>query len=239
MNGLTAQLGIIEGIGAAVAAAPPCADILVCPPATLTKSAVHTAAGRIAVGGQDCSCEIAGAFTGDISADMLKDAGASAVIVGHSERRRYHGESDAMVAAKTKAAWRAGLLAIVCVGESESQRQAGEALSVIRSQIAGSVPQGAPSSGTVIAYEPLWAIGTGRAPILAEIVEMHAHIRAFLATQLGAHGKKVRILYGGSVTPANARDILALPEAGGVLVGGASLKATDFEAIFRAVWART
>lgn len=238
MNGLTPQLGIIEGIGASVTAAPPFADILVCPPTTLTGRAVHAAAGRIAIGGQNCSGEIAGAFTGDISAAMLKDAGASAVIVGHSERRRYHGESDAMVAAKTKVAWGAGLLAIICIGETESQRQAGEALSVIRDQLAGSVPEGTRLSDTAIAYEPLWAIGSGRTPPLAEIVEMHAHIRALLVMQLGAEGRKVRILYGGSVNPANARNILALPEVGGVLVGSASLQAPAFEAIFRAVSAR-
>jgi len=235
MHGLAPQLGEIEAMAAAVKATPPCADILICPPATLIARAVQTAAGRIAIGGQDCHPDMAGAFTGDVSAEMLKDAGASAVIVGHSERRRYHGETDALVAAKANAAGRAGLLAIICVGETASQRRDGKALSVCGDQIAGSVPDGMTSSATVIAYEPLWAIGTGRTPTSEEIVEVHAHIRQCLEARLGAEGNTVRIVYGGSVNPSNAREILALPEVGGALVGGASLKAADFEAIFRAV----
>ena len=169
---------------------------------------------------------------------MLKDAGASAVIVGHSERRQHHGETDAIVAAKAKAARRAGLLAIICIGETKSQRLDGKALSVCGDQIAGSVPDGMTASAVAIGYEPLWAIGTGHMPTSEEIAEMHAHIRQCLVARLGTEGKKVRILYGGSVKPSNARDILALPEVGGALVGGASLKAADFEAIFRAVSAK-
>jgi triosephosphate isomerase len=194
MNGLVAQLDVIERIAASATAAPLLADVLICPPATLIGRAVQTAAGRIAIGGQDCASLVAGAFTGDTSAEMLKDAGASAVIVGHSERRQHHGETDAIVATKVLAAWRAGLLAIICIGETMAQRRAGRALS-----------------------------------------EVHAHIRESLTTRWGAEARKVRILYGGSVNPSNARAILALPEVGGALVGGASLKAADFEAILGAV----
>ena len=238
MNGLAAQLGEIETIAASAKATPPLADILICPPATLIARAAQTAAGRIAIGGENCHTEIAGAFTGDVSAEMLKDAGASAVIVGHSERRQHHGETDAIVAAKAKAARRAGLLAVICIGETKSQRLDGKALSVCGDQIAGSVPDGMTASVAAIGYEPLWAIGTGHMPTSEEIAEMHAHIRQCLLARLGADGKKVRILYGGSVKPSNAHDILVLPEVGGALVGGASLKAADFEAIFRAVSAK-
>jgi triosephosphate isomerase len=226
MHGMAPQLGEIEA-----------ADVLICLPATLIAFAVQTAAGRIAIGGEDCSTEIAGAFTGDLSAEMLKDSGASAVIVGHSERRQHHDETDALVAAKAEAARRAGLLAIICIGESKSQRLAGKTLSVNGDQIAGSVPEGMASSEIAIGYEPLWAIGSGQMPTAGEITDVHAHIRECLAARLGTEGKKVRILYGGSVKPSNARAILALPEVGGALVGGASLKALDFEAIFRAVQA--
>jgi triosephosphate isomerase len=235
MHGMAPQLCEIEAVAFSVKATPPSADVLVGLPATLIARAVQTAAGCIAIGGEDCSAEIAGAFTGDLSAEMLKDAGASVVIVGHSERRQHHGETDAIVAAKAKAARRAGLLAIICIGETKSQRLAGKALSVCGDQIAGSVPKGMTSSDTAVGYEPLWAIGSGHMPTPEEIIEVHAHIRECLAARLGAEGKKVRILYGGSVKPSNARTILALPEVGGVLVGGASLKAADFEAIFRAV----
>ena len=234
MHGLAPQLGEIEAIAASVRAAPPFADILICLPATLIARAVQTAAGRIAIGGEDCHTEIAGAFTGDVSAEMLKDAGASAVIVGHSERRQHHGETDAIVAAKARAARRAGLLAIICIGETKSQRLDGKALSVCGDQIAGSVPEGMAASAIAIGYEPLWAIGSGHMPTSQEIAEMHAHIRQCLVARLGMEGKGVRILYGGSVKPSNAREILALPEVGGALVGGASLKAADFKAIFRA-----
>jgi triosephosphate isomerase len=239
MHGMAPQLGEIEAVAASVTATPPFADVLICLPSTLIARAVQTAAGRIAIGGEDCSTEIAGAFTGDLSAEMLKGAGASAVIVGHSERRQHHGETDALVAAKAEAARRTGLLAIICIGETKSQRVAGKTLSVCGDQIAGSVPQGMTSSEIAIGYEPLWAIGSGHMPTAEEITKVHAHIRESLAARLGADGKKVRILYGGSVKPSNARAILALPEVGGALVGGASLKAADFEAIIRAVPAMT
>ncbi len=234
MNGLVAQLDVIRRVSASSAALS-LADVLVCPPATLIAAAVKAAAGRIGIGGQDCASQIAGAFTGDTSAEMVKDAGATAVIVGHSERRRLHGETDAMVASKARAASRAGLLAIVCIGETNEQRLAGRALSVCGEQIAGSVPEDMTSSGTAIGYEPLWAIGSGHMPTPEEIIEVHAHIRKCLAARLGAEGKKVRILYGGSVKPSNARSILSLPHVGGVLVGGASLHAEDFNAIIGTV----
>ncbi len=222
MNGLgNAALGEIEALRAGLAAAPPRADVLVCPPATLIARAAWAAKGQVPMGGQDCHAQACGAFTGDVSAEMLKDAGASAVIVGHSERRQYHGESDAAVAAKAKAAWRAGLTAIVCIGETEKERMEGKALDVVSRQLAGSVPDGAGPQNTVIAYEPVWAIGTGKTPTNAEILEMHAHIR-------GIVGSGLRILYGGSVKPGNAREILGLAHVDGALVGGASLKAADF-----------
>jgi triosephosphate isomerase len=221
MNGTGEALAELETVAGHVAAARPACDVLICPPATLIARAVSTARNRIAIGGQDCHAEVSGAFTGDVSAEMLRDAGATAVIVGHSERRQHHGESDAMVAAKARAAWRAGLIAIICIGESEAQRDAGHADSVCRSQIEGSVPSGATPDNTAIAYEPIWAIGTGKTPTSPDIAAMHAHIRACLAAPL-------RVLYGGSVKPSNAREILALPNVGGALVGGASLKAADF-----------
>jgi len=238
MHGLAPQLGEIEAIAASAKATPPFADILICLPATLVARAAQTAGGRIAIGGEDCSAEISGAFTGDISAEMLRDAGAGAVIVGHSERRQHHGETDATVAAKAKAARRAGLLAIICIGETKAQRLNGKALSVCGDQIAGSVPEGMTASDVAIGYEPLWAIGSGHMPTSDQITEMHAHIRQCLAVRFGPEGKGIRVLYGGSVKPSNARDILALPGVGGALVGGASLKAADFEAIIRAVPAK-
>jgi triosephosphate isomerase len=234
MNGLAASLPEIELVADAAFKSPPDVDILICPPATLVARAAGAAAARIAIGGQDCHAEPFGAFTGEISAEMLKDAGASAVIVGHSERRQYAGETDAQVAAKAKAAWRAGLLAIICVGESEAHRDAGQARDVVGGQIAHSVPEGATGDTTAIAYEPIWAIGTGRTPTIAEIADMHADIRARLIERLGEAGQGVRILYGGSVKPGNAAEILATADVGGALVGGASLKAADFLAIVAA-----
>jgi triosephosphate isomerase (TIM) len=238
MNGLSASLPEIETVADAAFKSPPDVDILICPPATLVARAVGVAAARIAIGGQDCHAEPSGAFTGEISAEMLKDAGASAVIVGHSERRQYAGETDAQVAAKAKAAWRAGLLAIICVGESEDDRDAGHALDMVGGQIVHSVPEEATGDTAAIAYEPIWAIGTGRTPTTAEIAEMHAHIRAQLVERLGEAGTGMRILYGGSVKPDNAREILATSEVGGALVGGASLRAADFLAIVAAAGAK-
>ncbi|MEO9227395.1 MAG: triose-phosphate isomerase [Devosia sp.] len=209
--------------------------MLVCLPPTLVERAARIAAGRIAIGGEDCSVGISGASTGDVSAEMLRGAGASAVIVGHSERRRLHGETDIIVGAKAKAARRAGLLAIICIGETQAERDSGNALNVSGEQIAGSVPQDVDAAEIVIGYEPLWAIGTGHVPTIREVTEMHAHIRQCLTELLGARGRLVRILYGGSIKPDNAAAILAIHEVSGALVGGASLVADDFEAIFRAV----
>lgn len=236
MHGLAAQLHEIETIAGSVHARPPAADVLICVPATLLSRAVHATAGRIALGGEDCHAEASGPFTGDVSAGMLKDAGATSVIVGHSERRRHHGETDAMVAAKAEAAWRAGLSTIVCVGESAVQRQNGNALAVVGEQVAGSLPLDVACSGTVaIAYEPLWAIGSGHVPTADQIAEVHRHVRTGLTTLAGAAGAGIRILYGGSVTADNAREVLELDDVGGVLIGGASLLAADFDAVLRCV----
>jgi len=234
MNGVASLLPEIAAVATSVNATLPSIEVLICLPATLIAQAALLAAGRIAIGAEDCSAEISGPFTGDLSAEMIKDAGACAVIVGHSERRQHHGETDAVVAAKAKAARRAGLLAIICIGETNAQRLAGNALSVCGDQIAGSVPKDMTASDAVIGYEPLWAIGSGQMPTSEQIIEMHAHIRACLTQCLGDEGQKMRILYGGSVKPSNAHSILALPQVGGVLVGGASLKSEDFLAICRA-----
>jgi triosephosphate isomerase len=239
MNGTSASCSEIEALSKMLTDNPPACDVLVCPPATLIARAAWAAKYRVPMGGQDCHAEPCGAFTGDISAEMLKDAGASAVIVGHSERRHYHGETDTMAAAKTRAAWRAGITAIVCIGETEQQRADGKTLHVCSGQVCGSVPKEATAANIVIAYEPIWAIGTGRTPSNEEIAEVHAHIRNELKDWLGAEGATVRILYGGSVKPSNAKEILALPEVGGALIGGASLKASDFSAIFYACAAKS
>lgn len=227
MHGLGADLKELEALKQGLSQATVC-DVLVCPPASLISRAASVVAGAFAIGAQDCHAKPSGAFTGDISAEMLGDAGASAVIVGHSERRHYHHESDEEVAAKATAAWRAGLSAIVCIGETESQRDRGDAPRICHAQIIGSVPREATTQNTAIAYEPVWAIGSGRTPSDQEIASMHAHIRQCLVDHLGAAGKTMRILYGGSVKPANAKAILALENVNGALVGGASLKAHEF-----------
>jgi triosephosphate isomerase len=204
-------------------------DALLCVPATL----VHRAAGvmsgsAVRCGGQDCHPAESGAHTGDISAEMLKDAGASHVIVGHSERRADHGETDELVRAKAEAAWRAGMVAIICIGETRDQREDGETLDVLSRQIAGSLPAGATAKNTVIAYEPVWAIGTGLTPTALDVEKAHAHIRGELSGAIGAEADHMRILYGGSVKPSNARELMAVANVDGALVGGASLKADDF-----------
>jgi len=234
MHGLGASLGELDTLAKALAAEPPRCDVMICPPATLIARALWQVRGAFPIGAQDCHAEPSGAYTGDISAEMLKDAGATAVIVGHSERRQYHGESDAAVNAKVRAAWRAGLSAIICVGETEAQRMKGEALEIVSRQLGGSVPDGANASVSVVAYEPVWAIGTGKTPTSNEITEMHAHIRANLVARFGVGATEMRLLYGGSVKPANANEILNLPNVDGALVGGASLKAAEFLAIIRA-----
>lgn len=230
MNGLSASL---EEVSALLKANPsPVCEMLLCPPTTLLARMAELAKGTaLKVGGQDCHARASGAHTGDVSAAMLADAGATHVIVGHSERRTDHGETDAVVQAKAAAAMAAGLIAIVCLGETEAERDAGTTLDVVGRQLVGSLPTEATAHNTVIAYEPVWAIGTGRTPSNAEIAEVHAFLRARLIARMGQQAEAVRILYGGSVKPSNAAEIFALPHVDGALVGGASLKAADFGAI--------
>jgi triosephosphate isomerase len=214
----------------------PAVDIVLCPPAThLAWMREHIYQATVRTGGQDCHTEHHGAHTGDISATMLSDVGATYVILGHSERRTDHGETDALVAAKVRAAWAAELTAIVCVGETEAERDAGDALKVIARQFDGSVPERAEGRNTVIAYEPVWAIGTGRTPTSDQIAEVHAALRAHLHRRFPAEAESIRILYGGSVKPGNAAEIFAIPNVDGALVGGASLKAADFSPIVAAL----
>jgi triosephosphate isomerase len=234
MNGVKASLNeivaIIEG-----AKRLPGVDLAVCPPATLAGAAALILNGSgVALGGQDCHPERSGAFTGDVSAEMWADLGATYVIVGHSERRAMHGETDAVVAGKAKAVLRAGLTPIICIGESLAERDAGQTVAVVASQLAASVPEEAGASTFVIAYEPVWAIGTGRTPTTAQVAEVHAMLGERLEKRFGSTGRPVRLLYGGSVKPDNARELMAIEGVDGALVGGASLKSTDFLAIARA-----
>jgi triosephosphate isomerase len=232
MNGLTSSLAELDRMIAAAPRLAPKVDLMVCPPATLVAACAARAAGSpLAIGGQDCHAEASGAFTGDISAEMLKDAGAAAVIVGHSERRSLHQERNADVRAKALAARRAGLMAVVCVGESRDERVAGRTLDVVGTQIEGSLPDGATAQNLVVAYEPVWAIGTGLTPTPADVAEVHGFIRGKLVKRFGAAGEGMRILYGGSVKPSNAKELMAVADVDGALVGGASLKADEFLAI--------
>lgn len=209
-------------------------DVMVCPPAIIARRVKSVLKGsRIRMGGQDCHWNPSGAHTGDISAEMLKEAGATAVIVGHSERRTNHGETDDIVAKKAKAAQRAGLTAIICIGETLDERKGGKTLDVLTRQIKGSVPEGSTAANTVIAYEPVWAIGTGLTASTAEVAEAHAHVRAELAGVMGSEGAGTRILYGGSVKPSNAAELMGTANVNGALVGGASLKAADFLGIIK------
>jgi triosephosphate isomerase len=217
MNGLRASTGELDAMIAG-AGRLSAVDLMVCPPATLVEACAARAKGTgVAIGGQDCHAKQSGAFTGDIS-----------VIVGHSERRTDHKECDADVRAKAEAAWRAGLLAIVCVGETQAQREAGETLKVVGTQLQGSIPDGATPANLVVAYEPVWAIGSGLTPTPADVAEVHGSIRKALIARFGQAGQGVRLLYGGSVKPANAKELMAVPDVDGALVGGASLKAVDF-----------
>jgi triosephosphate isomerase (TIM) len=234
MNGLKASQQELAEIVAGASALRDKIDVMVCPPATLIVLFVARADGVIAIGGQDCHPEPSGAFTGDISAEMLADLGATAVIVGHSERRALHSESDAEVRRKAQAVWRAGLLAIVCIGETRDDRAAGQTLSVVGTQLASSVPDGATAGNLVIAYEPVWAIGTGLTPTPADVAEVHGFIRERLTARFPAAGQGIRVLYGGSVKPSNAKELMAVANVDGALVGGASLKADEFLAIARA-----
>ena len=229
MNGLRAALSELEAIEREV---PSKVEALLCVPATLLYEAASMI-NRLAIGGQDCHIEKAGAHTGDIAAAMIADAGATHVIVGHSERRTAHGETNEEVAAKAKAAHDAGLVSIVCVGESEAERDGGQTLEILSAQLQASIPDCATVENTVVAYEPVWAIGTGRSAEPDDVREAHEHIRSVLAEVIEG-GEGVRILYGGSVKPTNAGELLALDAVGGALVGGASLKASDFLAICNA-----
>ena len=234
MNGTKASLAEVSALLAAHPA--PVCEMLLCPPATLIDRMAETAKGTtLLVGAQDSHAKPQGAHTGDLSVAMLKDAGATHVIVGHSERRTDHGETDDLVRAKAQAVVDAGLIAIVCIGETEAERDAGQTLAVIGTQLDGSIPLGATATNVVVAYEPVWAIGTGRTPTLSEIAEVHSFLRGRLRGLVGEEAAGVRILYGGSVKPSNATDIFAVPHVDGALVGGASLKATDFGAIVAAL----
>ena len=230
MNGsrkALAEIGAMaEGYDAALRAK---VDLMICPPTPLIHQAALQALGtRIAIGAQDCHSETSGAFTGDVAAEMLAEAGAGAVIVGHSERRQYHAETDAQVAAKAFAAIRAGLVAIVCVGETRAEREAGKALAVVGRQVQRSVPEHATPETVIVAYEPVWAIGSGRTPTPRDIAEVHASLREMLDKLVGDEAQKIRILYGGSVKPGNAKELLSVDNVDGALVGGASLVAEDF-----------
>ena len=230
MNGLSGALGELVALRDQLAEVPiPEADVMVCPPATLLSRAARVLADTpIALGAQDCHPLPSGAHTGDISAEMLADAGATAVIVGHSERRIDHGETNALVHAKALAAYRAGLTAIICIGETEDQHRDGQTLDVLKTQVRGSVPDGARAADTVLAYEPVWAIGSGLTPTPEDVAGLHGAIRDNLCQKLGqAVGGAMRILYGGSVKPSNAAELMAVPNVNGALVGGASLKASD------------
>lgn len=235
MNGLGASLEEVATLRQALESDPPACRVALCPPATLVDRMAAAARGSvIEVGGQDCRAETHGAYTGGVSAAMLKDAGAGVVIVGHSERRQEFGETDALVSAKAEAAVAAGLAPIVCVGETLEQREAGRAVEIVRDQVMNSLPKAVLEGDFAVAYEPVWAIGTGLTPTLEQIEEVHRAVRAAMLERLGLGSAAAPILYGGSVKPDNARDILAVPEVGGALVGGASLKAADFLPIIRA-----
>ena len=235
MNGTEAQLAEVDSL---IASHPdPKVDLLLCPPATLIeRMARRVGTAQIAVGGQDCHAAVSGAHTGDVSAEMLRDAGARHVILGHSERRADHGETDACIRAKAETALAHDLIVVICVGETEAQRDAGDTLDVIRTQLAGSIPDGVTGAQLIVAYEPVWAIGTGRTPTLDQIAEVHDAIRAALTERLGAaQADTIRLLYGGSVKPGNAAEIFAVSNVDGALVGGASLKAADFSGIIAAL----
>ncbi|MGQ0673053.1 MAG: triose-phosphate isomerase [Hyphomicrobium sp.] len=234
MNGLRPSLteAALTAAGLRTVPASAGADVMICPPATLLAPMADALLGTgVLIGAQDCHPRVSGAHTGDVSAEMLKDVGAAGVIVGHSERRTDHGDSDALIRSKALAAHRAGLMAIVCVGETLGERRAGLTLTVVERQLRAALPDTATAATTVVAYEPVWAIGTGVTPTLAEVAEVHAAIRRALVARFGGEGDGMRVLYGGSVKPDNARELMAITDVDGALVGGASLKAADFLAI--------
>ena len=235
MNGLRADLEQIEKVAAALEAVPFDGDVAICPPATLAALAIDKMKRRpVKIGGQDCHAEVSGAFTGDISAEKWKDLGADYVIVGHSERREYYREDNPIVLAKAVAAIRAGLTPIICIGETLAERECGDTLNILGEQLRGCIPAEAKTAPIVVAYEPIWAIGTGHTPTVEQIDEAHRFIRKALRNQIGGQAESVPLLYGGSMKPSNAAEILAIEDVNGGLVGGASLKADDFLAIIRA-----
>jgi triosephosphate isomerase (TIM) len=235
MNGLKVSSAEFEAMLAGSSKVAAKADLLVCPPATLIAAFAEKAQGlktegskNLSIGAQDCHPKASGAHTGDISAEMLADAGASTIIVGHSERRADHGESDLLVRQKAEAAWRAGLTAIVCIGETQHQRDHGKTLDICGGQLNMSLPDAATAGNLVVAYEPVWAIGTGLTPTVGDVEQVHRFIRELLITRFNGEGARIRILYGGSVKPSNAAELMAVANVNGALVGGASLKAADF-----------
>lgn len=237
MNGLQASVEVLKEIRTGYSSAlENKVDLLVCPPATILHAFAAQASGsRIAVGGQDCHTKEAGAYTGDISAKMVADAGGTHVILGHSERRQYHHETDSLICEKAKAAHQAGLIAVICIGETREEREAGKAIEVVKTQLKGSMPEGCTANNTVIAYEPVWAIGTGLTPTVQDVAEVHLAIRETLGGIVAKSDQPlVRILYGGSVKPSNAKELLSAANVNGALVGGASLAAKDFLAIAQA-----
>jgi triosephosphate isomerase (TIM) len=233
MNGLKASAAEFDAMLAGAAGLAARADLLICPPATLVAGFAERARASTAlsVGAQDCHPKTSGAHTGDISAEMLADAGARAIIVGHSERRADYGETDALVRQKAEAAWRAGLTALVCIGETRKQRDSGKTLEICGTQLLGSLPDGSTAANLVVAYEPVWAIGTGLTPTVKDVEQVHRFIRQSLTLRFADEGSRIRILYGGSVKPSNAGELMAVADVNGALVGGASLKAADFLAI--------
>ena len=235
MNGLKSSLAEFEAMLAGAADVAGKADLLVCPPATLIAGFAERVRGSktFSVGAQDCHPKPSGAHTGDLSAEMLADAGVRAIIVGHSERRADHGETDVLVRQKAEAVWRAGLTAIVCIGETQHQRDQGQTLDICRGQLNVSLPDGSRSDNLVVAYEPVWAIGTGLTPTTGDVEQIHGFIRELLIARFKGEGARIRILYGGSVKPSNAAELMAVSNVNGALVGGASLKAADFLAIAR------
>ncbi len=234
MNGVKASLVELTKIGSKITEGENAPEVVVCVPATLLSLACEVSKQTpLGIGGQDCHTKANGAHTGDVSAEMLRDCGADFVIVGHSERRTDHGETNEDVKAKVEAAWRADLQPILCIGETRAERESGKTLDVLSDQLNGSLPKTATARNLVIAYEPIWAIGTGLIPEIADVTEAHGHIREQLSKILGEEGAHMRVLYGGSVKPSNAGELLGIRNVDGALVGGASLKADDFLGIIK------
>lgn len=234
MNGLKASSSEITHLNDLISTSGANCDVLICPPFTLISTLVAIGAKNVPIGAQDCHMNVSGAHTGDVSAQMIKELGCDYIIVGHSERRADHGESNDIVKAKAAAAQDAGTTAIICVGETIAEREAGKTIDVVSDQVKGSIPSTASAENTIIAYEPVWAIGTGKVPTADDVKEVHKAIRALLVARFGDSGNQIRILYGGSVKASNAEELMAVPNVNGALVGGASLKAEDFYGIISA-----